>query len=346
MKTPILVCCAALLTSALTGCGGSAASLEADLSGLTEAVTEASNSNDGNSENTGSETNQEPNPGAEPAVGQFLDSAVSGLYYESESFSGFTDVNGNFDYVPGEYVRFYLGATLLGEALAQAEVTPLDLLTEEDDPDKLQNMLRILQTVDSDSDPSNGITINDAANNYLNQFSLPINEPSFLFEASSVVQDMITSVTNGSSLKDVLSSFEHFHETLLLSRRQTDEEILLNLMNTTWDGIVRSSACSDEDTAKLKMHFTPFGIMSTGYHSINEETCKPQGWAILFETYETSLTFTCANQCLDSDLNRVIIQRDGETITTLSHEADSGSILLSTVPAEGASSTMALNIRL
>ncbi|MGB3623994.1 MAG: hypothetical protein WBA20_21820 [Ketobacter sp.] len=280
------------------------------------------------------------------STGQFLDSAVSGLYYETASFSGFTDEAGGFSYVPGEYVRFYLGSTFLGEALAQAEVTPLDLLDVQDDPDKLQNMLRILQTIDSDSDPSNGITITDQTNDYLSQFSLPLNEPAVMFEASTVVQDMIAAVTNGSGLKDALSSFEHFHETLLLSRRQTDETIILNLMNTSWTGTVRSSACPQEDAvAKMTLKFTPLGILSNGYHSIDEETCKPKGYGILFETYETSLTFTCANQCLDSDLNRVIIGRDEQTVTTLSHQAGSDEMLLSTVPESGASTTLALQLK-
>ena len=99
--------------------------------------------------------------------------------------------------------------------LAQAELTPLDLMTAIDDPDKLQNLLRTLQTLDADSDPSNGITINPTAQEYLDQFVLPLNQPAFLFEASNVVQDMIAAVTNGSDLKSAVESFIHFRETML-----------------------------------------------------------------------------------------------------------------------------------
>lgn len=325
----------AILVSALTACGGSGVSVnpvsQADVTTSTTSSVNTSTASVSQSD-------------AVASTGQFLDSAVSGLYYETNTFNGFTDAAGGFSYVPGEYVRFYLGKTFLGEALAQAEVTPLDLLDVADDPDKLQNMLRILQTIDSDSDPSNGITISDAANDYLSQFVLPLNDPAVLFEAGEVVQDMIAAVTNGSGLKDAISSFEHFHETLLLSRRQTDETILLDLMGTTWNGSVRSSACDDVE-AKMTMKFTPLGIVTTGHHSINEETCKPTGYGILFETYETSLTFGCANQCIDSDLNRVVIGRDDNSVITLAHQAGSDSILMTTVPEEGASSTLALKFK-
>ncbi|MAR90152.1 MAG: hypothetical protein CML06_04635 [Pseudomonadales bacterium] len=276
-------------------------------------------------------------------TGRFLDSAVSGLYYETDSLSGFTDINGSFSYRPGEQITFYLGRTLLGDALAQEEVTPLDLIDAEDKPDKLQNMLRVLQTIDSDSDPSNGISISDSAHDYLAQFPLPLNEPATLFEANGIVQDMIAAVTNGVGLKDALSAFEHFHATLLASRRQTDDTVVLDLLGTKWDGVVRSSACPETATAELTMRFTPYAIVSTGYHSLDEESCTPQGYGIRFETYESSVTFTCANQCLDSDLNRVVISRDQKTVTTLSHQTGSDRILLSIAPEMGASSTLALH---
>lgn len=58
------------------------------------------------------------------------------------------------------------------------------------------------------------------------------------------------------------------------------------------------------------LKFMLLGILSNGYYLIDEEICKLKGYGILFEIYEISLIFICVNQCLDSDLNWVIIGCD------------------------------------
>ncbi len=325
MKPLISLCSTVILAGALSACGGAGVTVSPSGQSDSTAPSTADSSNNLN-----------------VRTGQFLDSAVSGLYYETDSFSGFTDEYGSFSYVPGEYIRFYLGTTFLGEALAKAAVTPLDMLDVTDNPDKLQNILQILQTIDSDSDPSNGITITDAANDYLTQFTLPLNDPAVLFQASTIVQDTIAALTNGSGLKDAFSSFQHFNETLLSARRDEDEPVVLNLMNTRWTGTVRSSACPEDAVAEMSMRFNQLGVVTSGYHGVNEDTCKPERYGVLFETYVTNLMFACANECTASDLNRVVIGRDEQTVTTLSYQSDTDTLLLSTVPESGATSTLVL----
>ena len=277
--------------------------------------------------------------------GVFLDSAVEGLWYQTATQSGFTNEFGSFSYVPGESISFYLGNTFLGEVIAQAELTPLDLMTAIDDPDKLQNLLRVLQTLDADSDASNGITINPTAQEYLDQFVLPLNQPAFLFEASTVVQNMISAVTNGTDLKSAVDSFVHFRETMLSTRRSVSETPVLNLLNTTWDVKMTSTACGDVSNTQLVYKFNILGIASSGYHRLEETTdattgeatCKKAGNGIFFNTYETEPLFTCANQCLDSDLNRVIIEQDdfGDVVTTLNYDAANQQISIRTTRFDG-----------
>ncbi len=290
--------------------------------------------------------------------GQFLDSAVSGLYYETDSLFGYTGLNGEFSYMPGESVRFYLGSTLLGETTAQDEVTPLDLMTSQDHPDKLANVLRALQTIDEDSDPSNGIQINNVAQDYLDQYVLPINQPAVLFEANETIQDMIVAITNGTGLKDAVDSFIHFRETLLLSRRNTSETVLLNLLGTTWDAEVSSTACDASVKANLVYRFNSLGVTTSGYHRVittvdedtGETSCKKTGNGILFSTYETDALFSCANQCIDSDLNRVIMDSDenGDVITTMNYDALNNQITIRvtrTVGEENVTTTKVLTRR-
>ena len=302
----------------------------------------------GGTGNTGSSTSTDNNVSDNAATvveGRFLDSAVSGLWYQTATQSGYTSDWGSFSYVPGESISFYLGNTFLGEVIAQAEVTPLDLMQATDDPDKLQNLLRTLQTLDSDSDPSNGITINPTAQEYLEQFVLPLNSPAFLYEASSVVQDMVAAVTNGTGLKDAVDSFVHFRETMLSTRRSVNEKPILNLLSTTWDVEMTSSACGEVSNTQLVYQFNLLGVSSWGYHRLDsaidpdtdEVTCKKAGYGIFFSTYETEPLFTCANECVDSDLNRVIIEQDqyGDVVTTLNYDQPNRQITIRTTRFDG-----------
>ena len=93
-------------------------------------------------------------------TGYFIDAPVEGLAYETASgVKGITDQYGRFNYTAGEKVRFMLGKLELGEAAVDQDglVTP-ESLAGEDEALKVR-LLRVLQALDSDNDPSNGITI-------------------------------------------------------------------------------------------------------------------------------------------------------------------------------------------
>lgn len=270
--------------------------------------------------------------------GQFIDSAVSGLWYETDTLSGFTDENGFFDYLPGETVRFFLGNTLLGESDGKVEVTPLDMLVAGDHPDKLQNILRVLQTLDFDSDPSNGIEIPQTTDDYLSQFTLPLNSAAALFEASSVINDLVSAVTNGGDLKSALDSFMHFRETLLSDRRNTTGEIVLDLLNSTWDAQISSTECG-ATTVDLVYSFNILGIATMGAHDLvaGDDGCASAKTGIFFNTYETDVLFACANECTSEDLNRVIIE--DEVVTALSYDADASTMTIAVTSVTDGEST-------
>ncbi len=315
IKTTVL----ALSISALAACGGGGGGSS------TDSGTQSSNSSSSSSDlSSGTDTGTESGSSTDNLQrGQFLDSAVSGLWYETETLSGFTDAEGFFEFLPGETVSFFLGETLLGESDGKVEVTPLDLLTATDHPDKLQNILRVLQTIDFDSDASNGIHIPRSTDDYLSQFPLPLNSPAALFEASVAINNLVATVTNGGNLKDALDSFMHFRETLLSDRRNTTDEIILNLLNTTWDAQITSTECGT-DTAAVVYNFNILGIATVGAHdlAVGDDGCSAARNGIFFNTYETDELFVCANECTSEDLNRVVIE--GEEVTTLSYDQDAG----------------------
>ncbi|MCB7479724.1 toxin-antitoxin system YwqK family antitoxin [Christiangramia sediminis] len=97
--------------------------------------------------------------------GVFIDSPVEGLKYETETHSGYTDENGNYDYEEGETVTFYVGGIKLGSASASEEMSPISIASTPDatiETLEVQNIAAFLQTLDEDGDPGNGIQISPA----------------------------------------------------------------------------------------------------------------------------------------------------------------------------------------
>ncbi|MBF8273295.1 MAG: hypothetical protein HW380_2400 [Magnetococcales bacterium] len=110
--------------------------------------------------------------GAGPKVltGTFIDAAVDGLTYVSSPSgnSGTTSNGGQFKYLPLDTVTFKVNGMGIGSGAAAATMTPMDLvsdgmelITNSDNTTTTRaiKILQILQTLDSDGNPSNGISI-------------------------------------------------------------------------------------------------------------------------------------------------------------------------------------------
>lgn len=97
-------------------------------------------------------------------TGQFIDSPVSNVTYKTETKSGETDESGKYSYKDGENVTFSIGAISFPTSLAKEVITPLDLVDSNitDNP-SVVNIIRLLQTLDSDGSANNGISIADEA---------------------------------------------------------------------------------------------------------------------------------------------------------------------------------------
>ena len=95
-------------------------------------------------------------------TGQFVDDPVQGLNYScSSGSSGVTNSNGEYVCNAGDTVTFSLGSVVLGSVLVQqAAITPYSLFP--DNVDAAINIARLLQTLDADGDPGNGVILIDA----------------------------------------------------------------------------------------------------------------------------------------------------------------------------------------
>jgi hypothetical protein len=93
-------------------------------------------------------------------TGVFVDSAVEGLSYETSSgVKGTTDAQGRFTYNEGDTVTFKIGGVTLGSGKAAGTVTPSHISEGGEDSNKFTNLLVLLQSLDTDGDPANGITL-------------------------------------------------------------------------------------------------------------------------------------------------------------------------------------------
>ena len=140
-------------------------------------------------------------PVSDPVLtGVLLDGPTSGVSYTTESQTGTTNANGEFSYFPGETIVFSIGGLKLGQvqlvkpdpAVPRVVVTPVELTgsTDASDP-KVIRLLQLLQSLDSDGDHSNGISISEttrsaAASLVINfaDTNFAVNNPTFNLQST------------------------------------------------------------------------------------------------------------------------------------------------------------------
>lgn len=128
--------------------------------------------------------------------GTLVDAEIQGVAYDSPSYSGVTNASGIYQCKTGETVDFSLPGTngesvYLGsigcrqltspiEVITQGAFTVAHAITDLSAPHQIavKNVLRLLQSLDSDGDASNGISINSDDVSVLAQY-LATNDPGY-----------------------------------------------------------------------------------------------------------------------------------------------------------------------
>jgi len=203
----LLPCFCALAITACGGSGGSSDSPDVTAIPGTEPTSdiEASAGSDGDPGDSGDSAGS-------LLTGRFVDSPVSGLQYATASQSGVTDADGSFSYLAGEQVTFSIGDINFPATLASPTVTPLDVFSTTEIGDTgVVNMTRLLQSLDTDGDPDNGITISPDAAASATGLSVDFNSASF---DSEVINLVANSGSGTTSLIDGETALDHFQETL------------------------------------------------------------------------------------------------------------------------------------
>jgi hypothetical protein len=162
----------------------------------------------------GGSSSSSDNPSPNVLTGTFIDSAVGNIGYRTETRSGTTNSAGEFRYLEGETVVFFIGDLELPPVEAKMVVTPLEIAQTDDVNNRIViNLARLLQSLDEDGDPSNGITIpaNAATVAVPLNFDQPVND----FEQSPAVSTMVAnSGSVNTSLKDAGDAVAHLSDSL------------------------------------------------------------------------------------------------------------------------------------
>ena len=144
--------------------------------------------------------------------GVFLDSAVGGVDYSTSSgLGGVTDSSGTFYYNSGDQVSFTIGGISLGSVTGAAKLTPVEVMGASGTADqKVINLSRLLQTLDADGDPSNGINITAATKTTLQSQSVDFDVSVDSFDNAT---KSVTAAV-GKTMVTATKAIKHLHSTL------------------------------------------------------------------------------------------------------------------------------------
>ncbi len=166
-------------------------------------------------DNTEGTTDSEGSTPDTVLTGVFLDSAVEGLSYATATLSGITNASGEFQYVNGESITFSIGDLSFPAVTAKATVTPLDMTESNDINENLVvNSTVLLQSLDVDANPDNGITLSEQAAANATAINLNV-DPSEFAQNVAVINLVANSGSTNTSVISTEKATQHFQLTLV-----------------------------------------------------------------------------------------------------------------------------------
>lgn len=171
----------------------------------------------GGGDSSTSATEKVTTPTSTPVIytGVFIDSAVEGLNYQTESQSGKTNTEGEFNYQLDEMITFSIGGIKFPAVAVDAIITPLDIFkTESFENIGVINMARLLQSLDIDGIASNGIELNENIHTLAAQLNIDFTSDDF---DDDVTQFVLENNAVNISLISPQQAINHLKDTLLVT---------------------------------------------------------------------------------------------------------------------------------
>lgn len=210
MKNSNIFLCS-LISLSLAACGGGGGSGSAGTNSSGSSLSSSS----APSSDSSSSASSESSAVSLTQTGYLVDSGLANVDYRSESHSGVTGANGEFEYEPGETVIFSLGDLELGRLKGGAFITPVELTGSADSSAQaVRNMARLLQSLDTDGNASNGISISDAAKTAATSLDWNASAEDFAAAALNLVSNG-GQIPARTALIDEADALVHLEDTLL-----------------------------------------------------------------------------------------------------------------------------------
>lgn len=139
-------------------------------------------------------------------TGVFIDSAVGGLAYTTATQSGMTNANGEFSYIDGESIVFNIGSIEFPSVTAAPQISPLYIFNTSDfNNTQVTNLARLLQSLDIDATPSNGISIASTAHTSAIGLIVDFSSPTFDTDVNNLIANSGSSNTKMIPANDAIT---------------------------------------------------------------------------------------------------------------------------------------------
>lgn len=201
-------------------------------------------------------------------TGIFVDSAVEGASYSTATQSGTTNAQGQFNYMVGEQVTFSIGATQLPTVTAAAQVSPVDMGAG--NTATTTNIARFLQSLDSDGNPDNGITITTeaAATVAAINFNVSIDE---FANNTDVINLVANSGSTTTALISAADANAHLNDTLgTTDQESTDGIWIRNSSSSSGTGLPDYSLVNGPNISR-------YNSTDAGCYTVSTNTATPLG---------------------------------------------------------------------
>ncbi len=177
------------------------------------------------------------------AQGQFIDAPVAGVdVYQNGKLVATTDAEGKYKYTTGSAVTFKVGELTLGTASAKAIITPADLSS---DTAVVTKVLQVLQSLDSDNNPANGIVIEKTT---AEKFKTVVN----LVDATATVETVLKDVVATDKIVTAENALKHFATSNEYIKNSTELVTMANRFAGYWQ--TGCEVSNDNTTSRVETY--------------------------------------------------------------------------------------------
>ena len=248
-------------------------------------------------------------------TGIFTDSPVYGVKYQTDSLQGLTNALGEFDYREGESIVFSIGDLQFPSISATQQITPTDLA--QGSSEVRTNILQLLQSLDDDNNPDNGISISAEAENAFKDSTLDLESANFDSEAQAILD----TIGDGIQLVSAEQAEAHFQSA-------QEAQILGSWLYSEGEGKRNVLTFVDESRYIIIHEHSDDGDQTAGSVEFGNYT-----WNVESGAFSTSLIAQSDNSggLYDEGSSVSKASVTGDTLTLNFTDTDSGTVAFSRV---------------